>query len=191
MDRKTLDDTSKFLSYALRHQPEAIGLTLDGEGWADIDALIAGAARDGRALDRALLGAVVENNDKKRFALSADGQRIRAVQGHSHAAVAIAYAPAVPPAVLYHGTASRFLDSIRPPRHRPGSRPPLRQPGSAGNRRARHASGRAPIPPGGERRLADRAGTRAIHPRGLRRHRLSSGSRRAHNAQRYPPIRRG
>lgn len=93
MDRKTLDDTSKFLSYVLRHQPEAIGLTLDGEGWADIDALIAGAARDGRALDRMLLGAVVENNDKKRFALSADGQRIRAVQGHSHAAVAIAYAP--------------------------------------------------------------------------------------------------
>ncbi|MBF3158028.1 RNA--NAD 2'-phosphotransferase, partial [Pseudomonas aeruginosa] len=71
MDRKTLDDTSKFLSYVLRHQPEAIGLTLDGEGWADIDALIAGAARDGRALDRMLLGAVVENNDKKRFALSA------------------------------------------------------------------------------------------------------------------------
>ncbi|MCR3805699.1 RNA--NAD 2'-phosphotransferase, partial [Pseudomonas aeruginosa] len=30
MDRKTLDDTSKFLSYVLRHQPEAIGLTLDG-----------------------------------------------------------------------------------------------------------------------------------------------------------------
>ncbi len=97
MDRKTLDDTSKFLSYVLRHEPEAIGLTLDGEGWADIDALIAGAARDGRALDRVLLGAVVENNDKKRFALSADGQRIRAVQGHSHAAVAIAYAPAAPP----------------------------------------------------------------------------------------------
>lgn len=34
MDRKTLEDTSKFLSYVLRHQPEAIGLTLDGEGWA-------------------------------------------------------------------------------------------------------------------------------------------------------------
>ncbi len=122
MDRKTLDDTSKFLSYVLRHQPEAIGLKLDDEGWADIDALIAGAARDGCALDRALLGAVVENNDKKRFALSADGQRIRAVQGHSHAAVAIAYAPAVPPAVLYHGTASRFLDSIRERGLVPGSR---------------------------------------------------------------------
>lgn len=47
MNRKTLDDTSKFLSYVLRHQPEAIGLTLDGEGWADIDALIAGSGSHG------------------------------------------------------------------------------------------------------------------------------------------------
>lgn len=44
------------------------------------------------------------------------------MQGHSHAAVAIAYAPAVPPAVLYHGTASRFLDSIRERGLVPGSR---------------------------------------------------------------------
>ncbi|WP_259465949.1 RNA 2'-phosphotransferase, partial [Pseudomonas aeruginosa] len=35
---------------------------------------------------------------------------------------AIAYAPAVPPAVLYHGTASRFLDSIRERGLVPGSR---------------------------------------------------------------------
>ena len=27
-------ETSKFLSYVLRHKPEAIGLSLDGEGWA-------------------------------------------------------------------------------------------------------------------------------------------------------------
>ncbi|MEN5015988.1 RNA 2'-phosphotransferase [Erwinia sp. Eh17-17] len=25
------------MAYALRHQPESIGLTLDSEGWADID----------------------------------------------------------------------------------------------------------------------------------------------------------
>ena len=30
-----LKDTSKFLSYVLRHKPDAIGLTLDPEGWAD------------------------------------------------------------------------------------------------------------------------------------------------------------
>ena len=38
---KQYTDTSKFLSYVLRHEPQAIGLTLNQEGWADIAALIA------------------------------------------------------------------------------------------------------------------------------------------------------
>ena len=50
--------TSKFLSFVLRHKPEAIGLVLDSEGWADIDVLIAAAMRDGKKLDRALIGQV-------------------------------------------------------------------------------------------------------------------------------------
>ncbi|EFN4470857.1 RNA--NAD 2'-phosphotransferase, partial [Escherichia coli] len=32
---KELAKTSKFLSFVLRHKPEAIGIVLDGEGWAD------------------------------------------------------------------------------------------------------------------------------------------------------------
>lgn len=32
--------TSKFLSLILRHQPEVIGLTLDENGWANVDDLI-------------------------------------------------------------------------------------------------------------------------------------------------------
>lgn len=78
-----ITETSKFLSYVLRHQPQSIGLTLDSEGWAQIDTLIAGAAKAGRKLDRALIEKVVETRDKKRFSLSPDGTRIRAVQGHS------------------------------------------------------------------------------------------------------------
>ena len=31
---------SKFLSYVLRHKPDAIGLELDEGGWADVDELI-------------------------------------------------------------------------------------------------------------------------------------------------------
>ena len=38
---KSLKQISKFLSYILRHHPEAIGLTLDVNGWADIDELLA------------------------------------------------------------------------------------------------------------------------------------------------------
>jgi len=105
-------ETSKFLSYVLRHRPEEIGLELDSEGWSDIDALIAAAAPHDRRLDRALIEEVVANNDKKRFAISSDGLRIRAVQGHSTATVQISHQALAPPPVLYHGTASRFVAAI-------------------------------------------------------------------------------
>lgn len=100
MDTKRLNETSKFLSYVLRHEPQAIGLQLDGEGWADIGSLIAGAACDGRSLDIALIQAVVDSSDKKRFSLSEDGLRIRAVQGHSNASVRIQYIDKEPPGLM-------------------------------------------------------------------------------------------
>jgi putative RNA 2'-phosphotransferase len=122
MSKKLLDETSKFLSYVLRHEPQAIGLTLDSEGWADIEALISGAARDGRSLDRSLIENVVANSDKKRFSISEDGQSIRAVQGHSTKSVALQLEEKQPPQTLYHGTATRFMDSINQQGLIPGSR---------------------------------------------------------------------
>jgi putative RNA 2'-phosphotransferase len=115
-------EVSKFLSFVLRHEPQAIGLTLDSEGWAEIDALIAGANQSGRTLDVELILAVVSSSDKKRFALSDDGRCIRAVQGHSTDSVAIQHEPKQPPEFLYHGTATRFLDSILAEGLRPGER---------------------------------------------------------------------
>jgi len=106
-------ETSKFLSFVLRHKPEAIGLTLDAEGWADIESLIACATRSGQALTRPLLQEIVDTSDKKRFTISEDGLRIRAAQGHSAQSVAIAHVEKKPPEFLFHGTATRFLDSIR------------------------------------------------------------------------------
>lgn len=103
--------TSKLLSYVLRHRPDSIGLALDAHGWADVDALLARLAAAGHAIDLALIEQVVAGNDKQRFAFSEDRTRIRASQGHS-VNVDLALAPAEPPAVLYHGTASRFLKSI-------------------------------------------------------------------------------
>lgn len=102
MDTKQLNETSKFLSYVLRHEPHAIGLQLDSEGWADIESLIAGAAKDGRTLDIALIQAVVSSSDKKRFSISDDGLRIRAVQGHSTTNVSIQHVEKEPPEFLYH-----------------------------------------------------------------------------------------
>ena len=105
-------EISKYLSYILRHHPEAIGLTLDAEGWGDIGQLISGAARDGKTLTVEKIDAVVASNDKKRFALSPDGQSIRAVQGHSTMTVDRSFPEMTPPEILYHGTATRFIESI-------------------------------------------------------------------------------
>lgn len=100
----------------------AIGITLDLEGWTDIAAMIAAAAIDGKRLDLDLIQAVVSTSDKKRFAISDDGLRIRAVQGHSTESVDINYVEKLPPEVLYQGTATRFMKSIQKDGLLPGSR---------------------------------------------------------------------
>lgn len=110
---KNLTATSKFLSLVLRHQPEVVGMQLDDEGWLDINQLISNANERGKALSLELLHEVVATSDKKRFALSDDGLRIRANQGHSVADVDLKLNEAKPPQTLYHGTVAAFLDSIR------------------------------------------------------------------------------
>ncbi len=112
MDETRRTAVSKFMSYVLRHQPAAVGVVLDSGGWIAIDLLLAACAKHGRSLSRAELDEVVVTSPKQRFALSADGQRIRASQGHS-TAVDLGYEPAMPPDLLFHGTVARLLPSIR------------------------------------------------------------------------------
>ena len=108
-DRTT--SLSKFLSFVLRHEPGAIGLTLDAQGWASIEELRTKSEAAGTVFSREDLLHVVATSDKKRFVLSADGGRIRAAQGHS-VSVDLGLSPSEPPRVLYHGTATRFLEAI-------------------------------------------------------------------------------
>jgi putative RNA 2'-phosphotransferase len=111
---------SKFLSFVLRHRPDHIGLALDGGGWAEVRELIDRASHVGVSLSADLIRQVVEEGDKRRFSLSPDGGRIRADYGHSvHVDIG---APAKPPARLYHGTATRYLASIRRDGLLPGGR---------------------------------------------------------------------
>lgn len=112
---------SKFLSLILRHAPDKIGLTLDPNGWADVEELLRLMALNGKKVSRDVLEQVVAENDKKRFAFSEDGLRIRASQGHS-IEIELDLPPAIPPDTLYHGTATRFIDSIRAEGLKPGSR---------------------------------------------------------------------
>lgn len=111
MARGDLKRISRFLSLVLRHDPGRIGITLGPDGWTPVAELLRALDRHGRPLSRADLDWVIENNDKRRFALSDDGTMIRASQGHS-VAVDLGYAPEVPPEHLYHGTVGRFLDAI-------------------------------------------------------------------------------
>jgi putative RNA 2'-phosphotransferase len=113
--------TSKFLSLVLRHAPERIGIVLDAQGWTDVDELIAKFNAAGQPLDRVMLLEIVATSDKQRFTLSPDGSRIRAAQGHS-VEVDLDLPSAVPPAVLFHGTARANVDAILAEGLRPGSR---------------------------------------------------------------------
>jgi putative RNA 2'-phosphotransferase len=110
-DKETIR-TSKFLSLILRHEPERAGLQLGEAGWVGVEDLLQAVNRHGVALTLEQLKQIVATSDKKRFAFSDDGLRIRASQGHS-IEVDLQYSPQVPPEILYHGTATRFLDSIR------------------------------------------------------------------------------
>lgn len=118
---QNLTRISKFLSLILRHQPEKLGVTLDANGWIAIDTLLDAMQKAGKGISRATLERVVAENDKKRFAISADGTSIRASQGHS-IEIDLAYSPSIPPDLLFHGTATRFVESIRREGLRPGSR---------------------------------------------------------------------
>lgn len=103
--------TSKFLSYILRHHPESIGLVLDENGWADVETLLQKMNANNQSISFDGLQELVANNDKKRFTFNEDQSKIRASQGHS-IEVDLQMQPIAPPAILYHGTASRFVEKI-------------------------------------------------------------------------------
>lgn len=115
-----LKNTSKFLSYVLRHCPEDINLALDPDGWACISELMS-KAQPKIQLTQSIIEEVVSTSDKQRFKISDDGLKIRANQGHS-IKVDLNLIPQEPPVILYHGTATRFLDSILDEGLKPGKR---------------------------------------------------------------------
>jgi putative RNA 2'-phosphotransferase len=121
MDSKRATNLSKFLSLHLRHQPQALGLTLADGGWVEVAALLKGAADHGQLISRAELEEVVAGSDKQRFAFDETGAYIRAQQGHS-VPVDLGLVPVMPPPVLYHGTVPAALPAIMQDGLRPMNR---------------------------------------------------------------------
>ncbi len=103
---------SKEVSYALRHAPWEYELELDEEGFVPIDQLLH-SLNSSNEYDRDItkedLEYIILNSDKKRHEII--GDKIRALYGHS-VPNKIEKTKALPPDILYHGTANRFVDSI-------------------------------------------------------------------------------
>lgn len=112
---------SKFISLVLRHKPEAAGITLDRYGWAEVNALLSGCNAAGKPIDMETLERIVRTDEKGRYSFSDDHTRIRANQGHS-IPIDLGLTPQIPPAELYHGTATGFLNAIRAEGIRKGRR---------------------------------------------------------------------
>ena len=111
INEKQITQISKFLSLVLRHQPEIIGIQLDQNGWVNVSELIEKANKYGVSFDNDLLHHIVQTNSKKRFAFNETLDKIRASQGHS-IAIELGYESQKPPAILYHGTGKKSVESI-------------------------------------------------------------------------------
>ena len=102
---------SKLLSLILRHNPDKIGITLDKNGWVDVNSLLENLKKEKVDLTFMELKGIVDNNNKKRFAFSDDFKKIRASQGHS-LEIDLDYKEQKPPEILFHGTATKNLNLI-------------------------------------------------------------------------------
>lgn len=116
-----LNRISKTISFMLRHSTDPLYISLDG-GWALTDYIIDAVCRKYPGFDRDMLEEIVEKDEKQRYSFDESGCLIRCNQGHSIPGVIIKMETPVPPEVLYHGTADRFLSSIMKDGLRPMTR---------------------------------------------------------------------
>lgn len=105
-----LTKVSRYLSLILRHKPEQAGITLDRNGWANVDDLIKGVSKK-YPIDIDILKEIVATDNKQRYSFNEDRTLIRANQGHS-IPVDVELEIVEPPEYLYHGTGVKYMQSI-------------------------------------------------------------------------------
>lgn len=103
---------SKFISLILRHNPQTIGIKLDNYGWANVNELINGINKSGKKINMEILKEIVLTDNKQRYSFNDDKTKIRANQGHS-INVDVELQEIKPPEILYHGTATKYIESIK------------------------------------------------------------------------------
>lgn len=107
-----LTTQSKFLSLLLRHNPSRLNLTMDKNGWVEVQQIIDNSKNNKTEFTKEIIETIVSTDTKQRYAFNSDKTRIRANQGHS-LEVDVGLVRKAPPEFLYHGTSTRNLDSIR------------------------------------------------------------------------------
>lgn len=100
-DMDNLTYHSKRLAYLLRHSklPNHIG-------WIKVDVV-----QNELGVSLLDIQKIVHEDTKGRFEFSEDKSSVRALYGHS-IDVNLGLEPTIPPPVLYHGTAEKYIDSI-------------------------------------------------------------------------------
>jgi putative RNA 2'-phosphotransferase len=104
---------SKFLSYLLRHHPEKFKLSLDSQGFADLDDIlkILNKKYKQQEIDRAFLIELLKKSNKRRFEIVKD--KIRAFYGHSIKNKIEMYKVEKAPVRLFHGTNLNAYQKIK------------------------------------------------------------------------------
>lgn len=75
------DRLGRFVSGALRHFPDKLGLSMYPDGWVSFNALASSCARKYRWMKKEYMYALLDVDDKERYEIS--GGKIRARYGHS------------------------------------------------------------------------------------------------------------
>jgi putative RNA 2'-phosphotransferase len=111
MSPNKLNEISKIISHALRHEPERYGLILDENGFVSIDLLLEALRKTKPDLNIDIddIVQIITSAEKKRHEIVDD--KIRALYGHSQ--VLISYQNSIePPNVLFHGTSPANIENI-------------------------------------------------------------------------------
>lgn len=99
-------NTSRKLSYILRHNPQKYGINLINGGWANVGLVLKGLNTSMQILED-----IVSSDSKGRYSFNEDKTLIKAEQGHS-TDVDLGLIPTKPPEFLYHGTVQKVLPLI-------------------------------------------------------------------------------
>ena len=103
-EQNNLIRKGKELSFLLRHDTE---YRFDEHGYREVQDLV-----QNHGFTKDEIVELVETNDKQRYEFNDDKSKIRARQGHS-VNINVDLKETLPPDVLFHGTATRFLPSIK------------------------------------------------------------------------------